>query len=129
MLISFVAEDKDKAQRRAFSFGIDLPEAGWTPLHEGIAFYAETSDPAGANISTSGDVAVRRNSALVVLNPKLGEAVGYQPAAPQLLQPGHWGPVDIKFRSAEDAALAFTHLGRDWAVLLCLVPVGSPGRE
>lgn len=131
MIVQFVADDKDKAQRRLTSFGVDLTveeAASWDVAHEGIDIYLANEGEASL-AADALTVGVRRNAVLVVVNPKLGEAVGYQPAAPQFLFPGYWGGVDVKFRSLEDAIRAGEHLGGDWGVRLCLVQVGAPGRD
>lgn len=131
MILVFHEGDREKALRRMYAFGVDfeaLDSTTWDVAKEGIDLYGRA--PTALDISVAGvHVAVRRNAVAVVVNPKLGEAVGYQPAAPQYLFPGYWGGVDVRFRTPEDAAAAYATLGQDWAVRLCLVPVGAGSRD
>jgi hypothetical protein len=113
-----------RVQQRLTAFGVDLEGDGWEPRTHCIGCYVEA--PLGANLTTTANVGVRRNAVLVSLDPRLGEAVGYQPAAPTLLNVGYWGAIQVSFKTQEDAALAFSLLGGAPAVTLSLVPVTAP---
>jgi hypothetical protein len=131
VLLAWIEDSKEKAVSKARSFGLDIanPEVPcWGVSKEGLDLGAAWIE-GGANLDTWLEFGVRRNAVLVVVNPKLGEFLGYQPAAPQVLFPGHFGPVSVKFKSADDALGAFTQLAGDWVVRLCPVQVGSPGRD
>lgn len=131
MFVTWTEDSKDKAVVKARSVGIDLVDPSvpcWGVSKETLDLGASWEE-GGANLTTYLEFGVRRNVALVAVNPKLGEFVGYQPAAPTLLAPGHFGPVEVRFKSPADAEAAFLHLAGDWAVKVLVAVVGSPARD
>lgn len=112
----------DRAKQRLASAGVDLDDTanpdGWDVEEAGVVAEDYVAD--GRVFQTTLVVTVRKNCLAVSVNPQIGEALGYQPAAPQYLYPGYWGSVDVYVQTPEDAA----KLAKlPWLVKLHLVPV------
>ena len=126
MFVVFQGSDRTKARRRLTACGIDLIEPAdgefAEPVWEIEASGVEVTDYVtdGRVLRSILGVGVRKNVLAVSVNPDLGAKLGYQPAAPQYLYPGHYGDVSVVLRTAEDADA----LGEvPWLVRLHVVPV------
>lgn len=120
MFFVFTPDNKAKAERRLFTSGIDLIDADpatWEVGAEGLELTAFDVDDGIA--TTKLQVAVRKNCLAVSVNPKLSARLGYQPAAPQYLYPGHFGPVAVVWRQGEQPVTS----DLKWLVRLHVVPV------
>lgn len=121
MFVQQVGSDRVKAKRRFAAAGIDLQDGApedWGVETDGIS--ADTFTRVGRILRTKLQVGVRKNCLAVSVNPKIGEVLGYQPAAPQYLYPGYLGQIDVYVKSQDDSDLIED---LPWLVRLHLVPV------
>lgn len=113
----------EKVQQRLRANGIDFAadRSGLEVDDHGVKM--PPSEEAGPRrLATRADVAVRKNSLLVTLNPQVSELLGYTPAYPTLLTAGWWAPVEVGFQSEEDCRMVAA-LGLPWLVTVSLMPV------